>query len=152
MPDDFLDSIDLQYGNLIDAIIQQHKQLFIQQRQESGETQIDFNKRNLGEIHKDIPSDVARKCEVCGMEFKEHYQLGRHIAKMHPEYAKQKYGAESKEYLKHPEEFTSDYGDKYGKYSCAVCHRFFTTENDIKRHVNTVHGGLISFLHDVTGW
>ena len=146
-----LDDINLQYGNLIDSIIQSRKMQTIQEREESGKTRIDFNKRNLAEIHKEIPSDVARKCKVCGLEFKEHYYLGRHIAKEHPDFARSEYGTEAKEYMKHPESITSDFGGEYGKYPCAVCQRFFVTENEIKRHVNTEHSSLIQFINDATG-
>ena len=123
----------------------------IREREESGKTRIDFNRRNLAEIHKDIPSDVARRCEVCGLEFKEHNYLGRHIAKEHPEYSKSEYGAEALEYMRHPEAVTSEYGGEYGKYPCVICHKFFVSENEIKRHVNTEHDSLRSFLYKAVG-
>lgn len=146
----FLDDVNIQFGNLINSIIQDRKSLLINEREAAGKARIDFNKRNIAEIHKDIPSDVARKCPVCGLEMKEHYYLGRHIAKEHPDYAKKEYGEEAKEYLRHPEEHRSEYGGEYSEYSCAICSRFFHTENEIKRHTNTEHSALIKFVHEAT--
>ena len=147
---DSISQIEETLGNIIGRVIQQRKSEYQANEDPAGEARIDFNKRNLSEVHKELPEDIARKCKFCGMTFKEHEQLGKHIAKEHPDEGIKEYGKESSYLFRHPEEANpATPSEEYSSFMCSWCGKWFKDELEYKKHIGSTHRTFNEFIESI---
>ena len=134
-------------GEIISSIIRERKIELNANRTEIGQARINFNSRNLSEEHPEIPADIARRCKHCGLQFKEHEELARHLAKRHPKEARAEYRREIEDKYAHPEGWEVRSPDEYGRYYCPFCATFF--HSSPQRHASQ-HSALMEFVREAT--
>ena len=132
---------------IVSTIIHERQIKLAADRVEVGRARIDFNSRNLSEEYPEVPADIARRCKHCGLKFKEHAHLARHLSTKHLKEALPEYKEEIEDKYSNPKGWELEQPDQYGRYRCPFCNQFF--HSSPQKHAME-HTPLMEFVRSAT--